>query len=380
VTTKTNPANERIKREYFRYLREALGRDEATIDGVARSLARFEETTHARDFRRFHREQAVAFKVKLAATVNARSGERLSKATMLATLRDLRAFFMWLAREPGFRSHISYADADYFNLPDKDVAVARARREKRVPTLDQVRHVVAGMPTATVLERRNRALIAFAMLTGARIGALASFRLGHVDIGGGFVEQDARVVRTKAAKSFRTYFMPVDEKALNIVADWVTELVRDHLWGPVDPLFPATEIELAADGGFAPAGLARRGWASSEPVREIFRRAFTAAGLPYFNPHSFRDMLVHYAMTLDLSPEAMKAWSQNLGHTDVLTTFTSYGVVPAQRQGELIRSTADAPATTRTHANPKLVAALEAALAAVKAEATGPLPTTPPKS
>jgi hypothetical protein len=34
-------------------------------------------------------------------------------------------------------------------------------------------------------------------------------------------------------------------------------------------------------------------------------------------------MLVRHAMTLDLSPEAMKAWSQNLGHTDVLTTFTS---------------------------------------------------------
>ena len=34
----------------------------------------------------------------------------------------------------------------------------------------------------------------------------------------------------------------------------------------------------------------------------------------------------------------MKAWSQNLGHTDVLTTFTSYGMVPVHRYGELIRS------------------------------------------
>ena len=67
------------------------------------------------------------------------------------------------------------------------------------------------MPAATALERRDRALIAFAMLTGARVGALASFRLGHVDMAGGFVEQDARTVRTKAAKTFRTYFMPVDE-------------------------------------------------------------------------------------------------------------------------------------------------------------------------
>lgn len=192
--TKHNAANERIKRDYFRYLAEAKGRDETTIDGVAKSLARFEESTKAKDFKRFHREQAMAFKAQLATATNARTGERLSKATRHSTLRDLRAFFFWLAHLPGFKSHIAYADADYFNLSDKDVAVARARREKRVPTLEQVHHVLSVMPAATPLERRDRALVAFTALTAARVGALASFRLGHVDLAGGFVEQDARTV------------------------------------------------------------------------------------------------------------------------------------------------------------------------------------------
>lgn len=48
-------------------------------------------------------------------------------------------------------------------------------------------------------------------------------------------------------------------------------------------------------------------------------------------------MLVHHAMALNLGGEATKAWSQNLGHADVLTTFCSYGHVSTQRQGELIR-------------------------------------------
>ena len=74
------------------------------------------------------------------------------------------------------------------------------------------------------------------------------------------------------------------------------------------------------------------------PIRDIYKRAFVATDLPYFNPHSFRDMLVRHAMALELTPERMKAWSQNLGHTDVLTTFTSYGTVPVHRQGELIRA------------------------------------------
>ena len=265
---------------------------------MAKALARFEASPRHRDFKRFHREQAVAFKRELAEARGARTGEKLSKATVHATLRHLREFFFWLAHLPGFKAHIAYADADYFNLSDKDVAVARARREKRVPTLDQVRHVLAAMPARTPLERRDRALVAFATLTGARIGALASFRFGHVDLASVFVEQDAREVQTKAAKTFRTYFMPVDEAALGIVGEWVRELEQAHLWGRSDPLFPATEMGLDVDGAFVPVGLLRQSWATSDPVPAIFRKAFQGAGLPYYNSHSFRDMLVPHGHIL----------------------------------------------------------------------------------
>ncbi|MEO5611727.1 MAG: site-specific integrase [Sphingomicrobium sp.] len=361
--TKHSPANEQIKRDYFAYLKEARGRDEATIDGVAKSLARFEESTKARDFKRFHRRQAVAFKAALANATNARTGERISKATMLSTLRDLRAFFFYLAHLPGLKSHIAYADADYFNLSDKDVAVARARREKRVPTLAQVNHVLSAMPAGTTLERRDRALIAFAALTGARAGALASFRLGHVNISDAYVDQDARTVRTKFAKTFRTDFMPVCGGALAIFTDWVTELERDHLWGRDDPLFPVTQMGPDENGGFTPVGILRSGWRTTQPINAVFRRAFERAGLPYFNPHSFRDMLVRHIMSLNLSVESMKAWSQNLGHADVLTTLTSYGQVPAHRQTELIRGQGS---TAQGADNRDQIAVLETLLSGLK--------------
>lgn len=366
--TKHNAANERIKREYFGYLVQAKGRDEATIDGVAKSLARFEASTRGKDFKRFHREQAVAFKTRLGEAINARTGERLSKATMLSTLRDLKSFFFWLAHLPGFKSHIRYDDCDYFSLSDKDVAIARAVREKPVPTLEQVHRVLAVMPAATALERRDRALIAFAAITGARVNALASFRLGDVELDAGLVMHDARHVRTKFAKSFPTYFMPVGGGALEIVQDWVGELARNHLWGPADPLFPATETGLDENGGFQPQSLARYGWASTGPVRDIFRKGFAAAGLPYFNPHSFRAMLVRHAMELDLTPEAMKAWSQNLGHADVLTTFTSYGSVPAHRQADLVR------AAGRIKGTAMLTAEQITALQAILAQQAGKAP------
>ena len=55
---KHNAANTRIKREYFDYLKEAMRRDDASIDKVATALARFEEANGDKDFKKFHREQA----------------------------------------------------------------------------------------------------------------------------------------------------------------------------------------------------------------------------------------------------------------------------------------------------------------------------------
>jgi integrase len=330
------------------------------------SIARFEDSTGRKDFRRFHRAQAIAFKKRLGEAINDRSGERLSKASVQAVLRDLKAFFEWLSREPGYRSKIQFSDADYFSLNEKDAAIARARREKQVPTVEQVERVLSTMATNTALERRDRAVIAFAAMTGARVNALTSFQLRHVDLAAGYIDQDARQVRTKFAKTFRTWFMPVVAGAQGIFSAWITELREEHFWGPADPLFPATAMKLGEDGGFEPEGLARHGWASTGPVRDVFRRGFAAAGLPYFNPHSFRDMLVRHAMTLNLSPEEMKAWSQNLGHEAVLTTFTSYGTVPSYRQGELISACGTSPSVSRV-GNAEQVAALEAVLAAIKA-------------
>jgi integrase len=358
-----NAANERVKREYVRYLSEARGRNGATVDRVLKSLARFEDSTRRRDFKAFHREQAVAFKKKLSEALNARSGERLSKATVHSTLRDLHAFFFWLAHLPGFKSHIAYADADYFNLSDKDVAIARGRREKRVPTLAQVEHVLSSMPSGTPIERRNRAVIAFAVVTGARAAALASFRLGDVNVDESYVQQDARHVKTKFSKTFPTYLMSVSESAMSIAIEWHAGLIEDPRRGPQDPLFPATELGLNELGVFQPQGLGSRGWSSSGPIRDVFRAAFKGAGLPYFNPHSIRDMLVHHFMALDLPIETMKCLSQNLGHQGLLTTITSYGSIPTQRQGELIkRGLPMREGQDEAHVDPKLVAEVVRAL------------------
>jgi hypothetical protein len=92
---------------------------------------------------------------------------------------------------------------------------------------------------------------------------------------------------------------------------------------------------------FEAVGLARTHWRSAARIRSIFKEAFSHAGLPYFNPHSFRNTLVRLGQEVCKTPEEFKAWSQNLGHEKVLTTFLSYGQVDSQRQGQIIKELAE---------------------------------------
>ena len=358
-----NPENERIKRRYFAYLREARRYSEASLDGVAMALHRFEAYTRFKGFKAFHIEQAIAFKRHLADQRNPSTGRPLSKATLNSTLSALRGFFQWLAGQPGFRSRISYSDADYFNLSEKEVRVARARRERPVPSLEQILHVLEQMPGGSEIECRNRALIAFTLLTGARDAAIASVKLKHIDMAAGRLDQDAREVRTKFSKSFPTFFFPVGETARAIVADWIAYLLEEKLWGPDDPVFPATRVALDADRQFRAAGLDRKHWSGAGPIRQIFKEAFTRAGLPYFNPHSFRSTLASLGQRLCRSPEEYKAWSQNLGHEKVMTTFASYGKVDHGRQAEIMRGIDKMPGEkTLTESEERMVRILKEAL------------------
>lgn len=338
---KHNPENERIKRKYFIFIKEAKRLCEATVDTTAKSLSRFEEHTQYKNFNAFHFEQAVAFKKYLSQQKAERSGKTLSKATINSTLKSLKAFFQWLSLQPGYKSRIQYTDAEYFNLSMKDSRVAQVRKPEKAPTIEQVRYTIEKMSESTEIEKRNRALIAFTILTGMRDRATASVKLKHIDIIERCVHQDARDVKTKFSKTFSTFFFPVGDDIKEIVIDWIKYLRDEKLWGNEDPLFPTTHMSLSPSRQFEASGIKKEHWRTTTPIRKIFQDAFTAAGLPYFNPHSFRNTLVRLGQQLCRTPEEFKAWSQNLGHEKVLTTFMSYGEVGVYRQGELIHKMGD---------------------------------------
>jgi len=333
-----NPKNERIKRDYFRYLKEADQKAESTIDGVRKAIGRLEAYTGLKDLATFNKEQAIAFKKWLSRARAERNGEPLAKSTLLSTINALKGFLRWLSCQPGYRSRIRGTDIEYLNLSENETRAAKASRFKTFPTLEQIRAVIFTLPSESEVELRDRALIAFTILTGMRDSALASLRLKHVDLGRALVLQDPREVRTKRSKRIDTFFFPVGPDMEQIAIDWIRFLREDRLYGNDDPVFPRTRVSQDGNCSFAVQGLEPVFWSGTASIRQIFREAFERANLPYFNPHSFRDTLAQLGERMCPTIEHFKAWSQNLGHEHVQTTLTSYGSIGPHRQGELVRS------------------------------------------
>ena len=333
---KLNEENERTKRAYIRYLEETKGKDNKTTDKVLAALLEYDESTNFKSFKKFHIDDAVRFKRYLDKAKNARTGKPLSHSTIDATLRLVKAFFVWLVRRTGFKKVLSYADCEYFNNTAKKARIAHTQRDIPYPSMEQARHAFQAMPNVTDFEKRDKAAFALFMLTGIRDGAAASLRLKHINLDEGEVFQDAREVKTKNGKTIYSWFFPVDDVYRPCFEDWVRYLRSEKLFGPSDALFPKALMSNKG-GGFVVVGLSRKPYANASKLNQTIRNAFAMVQLHEYTPHSFRKTLFLYADEVCTTMQEKKAWSMNLGHENLATSINAYMPVDRNRQRDLIR-------------------------------------------
>ncbi len=224
-----------------------------------------------------------------------------------------------------------------FNLSENDKRAAKAGKPRDFASLEQIKLAMDKMPLGNEIEKRNKAIFSLLTLTGVRVSALISLKLKHVDLDRGLIDQDPREVNTKRKKQITTYFINVDDEIKACFFDWVSFLREEKLFSPSDPLFPAIENKYDGNGGFTKEHLSKNHLHSINTIDEIVKFAFENAGLKYYSPHTFRNTLTMLASRFCATPEEFKAYSQNIGHDNVLTTFTSYGYVDEFRQGEIVK-------------------------------------------
>jgi len=337
---KNNPKNDRVKRDYLIWLKEAKQRSAKTAEQARHAIDRLESYTGFKDFGTFNKDQALAFKRALLAMKGQRSGTAMSISTVHNTLQSVKEFLAWLHGRQEYRNRIKPADIAYLNVTKGEERQAHTTRPKTYATLEQYRAALFAMPTTTEIERRDRAVVALLLLTCMRDAALVSLKIKHISVERNHVFQDPRQVDTKFSKAIDTFFFPVGDDVAAIVRDWVKYLTTEKLLGDEDPLFPKTINGHDENKIFVPVGIGKEHWANAKPIRKIFKTAFERIGLPYVQPHTIRNTLTQLAYKMNLTPEQVKAWSQNMGHDKPLTTLNSYGHVSTERQAEIINGLA----------------------------------------
>jgi integrase len=328
------PQNDRLKRDFLIWLREAKQRSPATVDQVRHAIDRYETYTGFKNFDTFNREQAIGFKHALLKVIAQRSGKSMSISTVHHLSQAIRDFFAWLHNKPGFRRAIALHDIAYLNLSSGEERQARTSKPRNYPSVADFRRAILVMPSASALDRRDRAMMALLLITGMRDAALVGLKMQDVDVSRNFVFQDPRHARTKFRKPIDTFMLPIDEDAARIFREWIEFLQTEMRFGPGDPVFPKTIIGLGEDQSFRATGFGREHWADAGPVRRAFAEAFARIGLSFTKPHTVRNTLVQFAYQQKFTAEQMKALSQNLGHESPMTTLGSYGPLTRERQDE----------------------------------------------
>ncbi len=334
---KLNAKNERIKRAFFRYLKHAKKRCDATVSAVEKAVLLYQDFSRNEDLGLYNPDRAIEFKAWLSKREF--RGKPISGITYCTYLKNLRVFFEWLAWQPGYKSRINPTIVDYLSVTEKEDRMAAQRVQRNFPPLDYVVNLAESIQPVTEIDLRDRALISFTLLSGMRDHAVSTLPIGCFDENTLLITQNPVLgVATKFSKYIPTNILPFHKGLLGYVLEWVKHL-KGKGFGSADPMFPRSKNAQGPDGiSFETSTEVERAfWRNTSPMRKIFKRRACAAGLHYFPPHTFRHLAFDLAFKSCKNGEEIKAISQNFGHEHVATSLSAYANFPPDRLASIIQ-------------------------------------------
>lgn len=307
-----------------------------TISAKLAAIRRFEAFCGGKNFSKVTKSDVSRFREHLKSSAETFGEDRLSVSTVRHLVSHLKSFFDWLVEQTCFRN-MDRTLPSYFALPKKFDATVLAEDAKPVPTEEEAILMVEHMPIETIKQRRDRAMVAIAFLAALRADTITSLRIRHLESEKRIVVQDARRSRTKNGKSLRIKFFPVPPLFAEVVVAWKEELVGLG-FGADDALFP-DEKHLSGNIDSSQSHFVLP-MSSVNAVSFAFRSASIGIGKS-FSPHSAKHFIGQLSLTTCKSPEALKAWSVNMGHDDEAVTLRYYKNVPEDRVFEIFEAFGD---------------------------------------
>jgi len=325
--TNTTYENEQIKREFFEQLKGGQGFAKSSVRAFAEAISQWQTFTNNEDFSTYNKTKAVAFTEWIASRKSKTVSGKIALVTQYNYLRRIKRFFEWLSEQPSYKSKIHKSDIEFLRLSKKDARVARSGTTKKMPAFEDVKKIIESIDGKTEIAMRDKALICFAFITGARISAIVSLKMKSFDIDTKQIDQNpGDGVRTKNSKRILSTFFPLGwNEPEQCFMEWY-EYLQAKGFQSEDPIFPATLSSFGTgENNFSKEAISKNFWASTSAARKVYEKRCLNAGVPYFHPHSFRHLVVNMLSKRRLTEEEKRAISLNLGHENVATTFGAYG-------------------------------------------------------
>lgn len=331
-----NDNNERIKRRFYEWAREADGLAEQTIKGISLAIELFEEYTVYKDFKLFNSDKAINFKKRLRKKHF--RNMPISETTYRTYLKYLKKFFSWLIMQPGYKSKIKGDSIAYFNLRKKENKMSYQFNKIDYPSPDYCIELAKSIKLRNEIDNRDKAMIAFTFLTGMRPHATVTLPIKCIDMGRLFVSQDPKSgVETKFSKFISSKIFPFDEDLVEHIILWV-EYLKKKGFSPLQPIFPVAQMNQTSEHlAFRKSvEVSVNFMKTTSSIRNVFFERAKAAKLKYYPPRTFRHTTIYHALKYIKKGEELKALSQHFGHEDIRTTLSIYGNYEGPRLEEIL--------------------------------------------
>lgn len=325
-----NQHNERVKYNYRLYLSKVKKRDKKTWMAAMQHIHQFECFTESADFTNLNEHIISSYIDQLVANNSLSYAEH--------NIKFLRDFYIWLERQKGYKSKINYNLLGYFQLTTNQRNTARSPEYQENYELKEIRTAIAKMPNNTISDMRDRAIISLQALCGLRISELRTIKMKNVifdkPTDRWIIYVNPKDMSVKFAKTRRAFFMPFDVEWQDNVMRWRDKLLELG-FEEKDPFFPIITNQFGQNN-LLDRKIHKVEIKGNGTIIKVFQRAFRTVGLPYLRPHSFRHSIVRWAESQ--SPEVFNAVRQSLGHSDIKTTFQSYGEFSPTKIGQILNS------------------------------------------
>ena len=332
-----NPKNERLKRDYLEWYKEADGNCDSSVENTRKTIQVYEDYTKHEDFKRFSKDRAIGFKEWLRDERKYR-GQPIKESTYVSYLNRLKKFFNWISKQPGYKKSVTSETVSFLSPTDKELSAADQSGSPDYPTIEEVVRLVNSITGDTEIDRRDRALLSFALLTGIRETAMATLPLGSFFEGKLYVRQEHKLgVKTKRSKLIFSLVFPFDQSLLRHISAW-TAYLREKGFGNKDPLFPKAKMFQKGEGDLCYATsreVEPEFWKTGESIQGVFKKRSHVASLTYYSPHKFRHLGARLALQACRNGEHIKAVSLSFGHELVMTIMKTYGNLTPQRMLEV---------------------------------------------